>query len=111
MKGFWRGRGGAAKLDLYMRVTMYALPWFMFLGVMGPLAGHLTRDTGSIALGQGLMAVSVAQTVLSMHAVRRGFDHRLHRAPAPRRTATVALLLGAAFLVLAVALEITDGFG
>ncbi|MFJ2743207.1 sensor histidine kinase [Streptomyces sp. NPDC087440] len=109
MKGFWRGRSKAAKMDLYMRVTMYALPWFMFFGVMSPFGAHLVRDSGSVAMAQGLVALSLVQTVLSMHAVRRSFTHRLHGAPAPWRTGAVSLVLGVVFLVLAVTLEATGG--
>ncbi len=109
MKGFWRGRSKAEKMDLYMRVTMYALPWFMCLGVMSPFGGHLVREPGPVAMAQGLMALALVQTVISMHAVRRSFAHRLHGAPAPWRTGAVALVLGVAFLVLAVTLQATGG--
>ncbi|WP_433546791.1 sensor histidine kinase [Streptomyces sp. CA-294286] len=109
MKAFWRGRGRAAKMDLYMRVTLYVLPWFMCLGVLGPFPANLVLEPGPVAMAQGLFAVVLAQTVLSMHAVRRGFAHRLHGASPARVTAAVSMVLGTAVLVLAVILQATGG--
>ncbi|MFJ6696888.1 sensor histidine kinase [Streptomyces sp. NPDC091272] len=109
MKAFWQVRGRAAKMDLYMRITVYALPWFMCLGVLSPFPTHLVREPGPVAMAQGLTALAVVQTVLSMHAVRRGIAHRLDGAPAPWRTATVSVVLGAAFAALTVTLQATGG--
>ncbi|CAM5633947.1 histidine kinase [Streptomyces spiroverticillatus] len=111
MKGFWRGRGGAAKMDLYMRITLYGIPWFLFLGVIGPLVAGLARGDGPPWVGEGLLAVAFALNVLSMHAVSRGMAHHRHGDPAPRRTAVVALALGVAFTALAVTYQLTGGFG
>ncbi|MGW7418165.1 sensor histidine kinase [Streptomyces sp. NPDC054863] len=109
MKGFWRRRSRAAKLDLYMRVTLYVLPWFISLGVMLPLPSDLVRESGPVALAQGLLAVVLVQCALSMHALSRGFAHRLHGAPAPWRTTTVSLVLGGVVVALAVILQATGG--
>lgn len=109
MKGFWAGRSQAAKLDLYMRVTLYALPWFISFGLLAPLPTDLVREPGPIALVQGLMAVVLVQCAFSMHAMSRGLAHRLHGAPAPWRSAAVALGLGGVSVALVVILQATGG--
>ncbi|MCX5199901.1 sensor histidine kinase [Streptomyces sp. NBC_00237] len=111
MKGFWRGRSKAAKLDLYMRGTLYMLPWAIPLGLLAPVPAQLMRDPDSTALLQGLIAVVLVLCALSMYAMTHGFAHRLHGAPPPWRTAVVALLLGALVVVLAVALQTVGGLG
>jgi two-component system sensor histidine kinase DesK len=109
MKGFWRGRGRAAKMDLYMRVVLYALPWMFSLGALSPFPENLVRAPGPVALAQGLIAVVLVQCALSMHAMSRGFAHHLNGAPAPWRTTAVALVLGAVAVTLAVVLQATGG--
>ncbi|MFF0745632.1 sensor histidine kinase [Streptomyces sp. NPDC004111] len=111
MKGFWRGRSKAAKLDLYMRITLYALPWLLLLGVMAPFASDLVREPGAIAMAQGLLALAFVMTLLSMHAINRGIAHHRHGSPAPWRTAVLSLVLGAMFTALAVTLQVTGGLG
>ncbi|MFI5805746.1 hypothetical protein [Streptomyces sp. NPDC051561] len=111
MKGFWRRRSRAAKLDLYMRSTLYAVPWAIPLGLLSPVPAKLLRDPDSAPLLQGLIAVVLVQCALSMYAMKRGFDHRLLGAPPPWRTASVSLLLGAVTVVLAVALQTAGGLG
>ncbi|MBT2507356.1 sensor histidine kinase [Streptomyces sp. ISL-98] len=109
MKCFWGKRSQAAKLDLYMRVTLYLLPWLMSVGVLTPLSQGLSRDPGAVALGRGLLALSVAQCVVAMHCLRRGLAHYVGGAPAPWRSASVALVLGGLSAGLIVTLQATGG--
>ncbi|MFI0977855.1 sensor histidine kinase [Streptomyces sp. NPDC021093] len=109
MKGFWRRRSRAAKLDLYMRVTLYGIPWLICFGIIVPFPSNLVRESGPVALAQGLTAVVVVQVALSMHAMSRGFAHRLHGAPAPWRSAVLSLVLGGVVVALTVILQATGG--
>ncbi|GHH38015.1 sensor histidine kinase [Streptomyces candidus] len=109
MKGFWRRRGRAAKMDLYLRVTLYVMPWITSVGALAPFPDNLVRNSGSLVLVQGLMAVLFVQCVLLMHCLNRGLAHRLHGAPAPWRSALVSVALGAVVVTSALTLQATGG--
>ncbi|GHB24458.1 sensor histidine kinase [Streptomyces chryseus] len=110
MRGFWRKRSQAAKLDLYMRALLYILPWPLSLGVVLPLMGGLTGpDPGAAALVRGVLALSVAQCAVAMHTIHHGLAHYVDGAPAPWRSATVALALMVASVGLIAALQATGG--
>ncbi|MFF4220969.1 sensor histidine kinase [Streptomyces nondiastaticus] len=92
----WRGRSRVAKLDIYIRWTLYALP------VLLPGAGtvNVLADSGlgrpwMLALGgiftfQGLLGISV---------FRRSLDHYLWKKPAPWLLVAVQWVLFAAAVV------------
>ncbi|MGK5546136.1 sensor histidine kinase [Streptomyces sp. URMC 127] len=76
----WRGRSRVAKVDSYMRWTLYVLPVVLpGLGAVGVLADSgLTRPwilaMGGIFTLQGLLGISI---------FRRSLDHYLWKKPAP----------------------------
>ncbi|MBT2492165.1 sensor histidine kinase [Streptomyces sp. ISL-96] len=111
MKGFWRKRSQAAKLDLYMRVTLYLLPWLISTGALTPLTQEVSREPGAVALARGLLVLSVAQCAVSMHTTHHGLAHYVDRAPAPWRSAAVAIGLGGISVGSIVALQATGGIG
>lgn len=109
MKSFWQERGRAAKLDLYMRSTLYGLPWLLCVGVAAPLAADLVDRPGPLAMAQALAALILAECVLTMHALKRGLSHYLHGTPPHWPTACVVLLLAVGALTLTVTLQVTGG--
>ncbi|MGW7054440.1 sensor histidine kinase [Streptomyces sp. NPDC054887] len=109
MKGFWGKRSQAGKLDLYMRVLLYALPWLMSVGVVPQLADGLRSDPDAVALAQGLAALCVAQCAVAMHTIHHGLAHYIEGAPTPWRSAAVALALGAVSVGFVLALLATGG--
>ncbi|MFI6640257.1 sensor histidine kinase [Streptomyces sp. NPDC050504] len=110
MKTFWSGRSHAAKLDLYMRITLYVLPVLFALGIIGSLAGTVD-DERAVPLAQGLGALVLAQTAATTVCLRHGLTHYLKGAPVPRQWVTLVLVLCAASLGLLFALLRMDGVG
>lgn len=110
MKSFWGDRSHAAKLDLYMRVMIYALPWFFAFGIIAALAGNVRDDDGASALAQGIGALTLAQTAVAMVCLRHGLAHYLKDAPVPHRWVALALALTAASTGLLLTLQGTGGF-
>ncbi|MGW0549227.1 sensor histidine kinase [Streptomyces altiplanensis] len=111
MRGFWRKRSQAAKLDLYMRAVLYVLPWLIPVSILTPLTQELARDPDAVALARGLVALSVAQCAVAMHTIHHGLAHYVDGAPAPWRSAAVALVLGGVSVSLILALQAIGGIG
>ncbi|WP_344498878.1 sensor histidine kinase [Streptomyces enissocaesilis] len=111
MRGFWRERSQAAKLDLYMRVVLYVMPWLFAVGILAPLAQELVRGPDAVALARGLVALSVAQCAVAMHTIHHGLAHYVDGAPAPRRSAALALALGGVSAGLLLTLQAIGGIG
>ncbi|MFD3512519.1 sensor histidine kinase [Streptomyces sp. NPDC058657] len=109
MKGYWKKRSRAAKMDLYLRGTLYCCLWIISLGVMAPLPDNLVREDGPVALAQGLVLLVLVQCVLATHCLSLGFAHRLHGAPAPWRPVVASLAVGATVVALVVVLQATGG--
>ncbi|OEJ39770.1 hypothetical protein AR457_18615 [Streptomyces agglomeratus] len=109
MKGFWGKRTQAGKLDLYMRVLLYVLPWLMSLGMLTPLTQELDHDSDSVALARGLIALTVAQCAVAVHTIHHGLAHYIEGAPTPWRSALASLALGGASAGFVLALRATDG--
>lgn len=113
MKGFWGKRTQAGKLDLYMRVLLYVLPWLMSLGMLAPLTQQLggDSDSDSVALARGLIALTVAQCAVAMHTTHHGLAHYIEGAPTPWRSAVASLALGGASVGLVLALRAAGAVG
>ncbi len=111
MRGFWRKRSQAAKLDLYMRAVLYVLPWLIPVSILTPLTRELARDPDAVALARGLVALSVAQCAVAMHTIHHGLAHYVDGARAPWRSAAVALALGGVSVSLLLVLQAIGGIG
>ncbi|MEN8649994.1 histidine kinase [Streptomyces sp. 21So2-11] len=111
MRRIWRKRSQAEQLDLYMRSTLYVLPWSFMAGFLVPVVVSPDHEPGAAALGQSLLVLGVAQCAVAMDTMRRALAHYLDAAPVPRLSAGVALALGACVLGLSVALQASGGIG
>ncbi|MBT2528540.1 sensor histidine kinase [Streptomyces sp. ISL-99] len=111
MRGFWGKQSQVAKIDLYMRVTLYVLPWLISVGALTPLTEEVGRDPGAVALARALLALWVAQCAVAMHTIHHSLAHYIDGAPAPWCSAAVALALGGVSVGLVVALQATGEIG
>ncbi|AEV84712.1 two-component system, NarL family, sensor histidine kinase DesK [Actinoplanes sp. SE50] len=91
---WWRSRGRAARLDLYLRGTLYAT----FAAAVPLAAGSVP---GRAALWVAA-AVATVHTVLSVLLVRAGVDHYLGNRPFPARLVAAGGALTAAGVAAAV---------
>ncbi|WP_058047529.1 sensor histidine kinase [Streptomyces roseifaciens] len=76
----WRGRSRVAKVDSYMRWTLYVLPVFLpASGTAGVFADSGLTRPWTLALG----GIFTLQGLLGISIFRRSFDHYLWKKPAP----------------------------
>ncbi|GGY04704.1 sensor histidine kinase [Streptomyces hiroshimensis] len=86
----WRGRSRVAKVDSYMRWTLYALPVVLpAIGLVNVLADSGLGRPWILTLG----GIFTLQGVLGISIFRRSLDHYLWKKPAPWWPLTVQGLL------------------
>ncbi|MFI0817295.1 sensor histidine kinase [Streptomyces sp. NPDC021098] len=103
----WRGAARLTRVELFTRWTLYVLPWFVALGVVGQLVEGL-RDAAP-ALVWALLGLSAAQNVFAVPLLRRGLDHYLRGRPVGRRLPALSAALAAAGLAVGLVLQTADG--
>ncbi|QLE72776.1 histidine kinase [Streptomyces rectiverticillatus] len=92
----WRSRSRVAKVDSYMRWTLYALPVVLpALGTAGVLADSALTRPWVLALG----GIFTFQGILGISIFRRALDHYLWKKPAPWWPLGVQALLFVAAMV------------
>ncbi|MBK3620123.1 sensor histidine kinase [Streptomyces sp. MBT98] len=106
----WHERSKLQRIDLYTRVTLCSLVWLFLLtwGLL-PLGTVFDRGAWAVAIGATLLAVNVAQSVLSNVNVRPAFDHYRGAEPFPRRRLRLPAVLLVVLSGLLIALMAVDG--
>lgn len=106
----WQERTKLEKIDLYSRVTLCVMVWFLVAswGLL-PLAGGVRQDPVPLALGAALAVVSVAQCVACNRITGPALDHYLGKAVFSHRRLALPLALLALALALTAALRALDG--
>ncbi|MFF7725953.1 sensor histidine kinase [Streptomyces sp. NPDC008001] len=96
----WRSRSRVAKVDIYMRWSLYGLPVVLpALGTVNVLAGSGLTRAWTVALG----AILTLQGALGIPVFRQSIDHYLWKKPAPWwRLAVQGVLFLAALVCMAV---------
>ncbi|WP_063735502.1 sensor histidine kinase [Streptomyces sp. RTd22] len=103
----WRGAARLTRVELFTRWTLYAVPWFVTLSVVGPLAMGL-RNAPSV-LVWSLFGLAVAQNVVAVPLLWRGLDHYLRDRPTGRRLPALAAALTVAGLAAGIVVQATGG--
>jgi two-component system sensor histidine kinase DesK len=106
----WQERTKLEKIDLYSRVTLCVMVWFLVAswGLL-PLAGGVRQDPVPLALGAALAVVSVAQCVACNRVTGPALDHYLGKAVFSHRRLALPLVLLVLALALTAALLALDG--
>jgi two-component system sensor histidine kinase DesK len=106
----WQERTKLQKIDLYSRVTLCVMVWFLVAswGLL-PLAGGVRHEPPALALGAALVVVSIVQCVVSNRITGPALDHYLGKAVFARRRLALPLALLALALALTAALRAVDG--
>ncbi|MFF2227255.1 sensor histidine kinase [Streptomyces globisporus] len=106
----WHERSKLQRIDLYTRVTLCSLVWLFLLtwGLL-PLGTVFDRGAWAVAIGATLLAVNVAQSVLSNVNVRPAFDQYRGAEPFPRRRLRLPAVLLVVLSGLLIALMAVDG--
>ncbi|WNE97868.1 histidine kinase [Streptomyces luomodiensis] len=99
----WRGHSRLTRVELYTRWTLYMVPWIYPVVLANALTPALRH--GPAPLAWAMIAVSLAQLLLTVPLLRRGLDHRLRDRPVEPWAPTVAVATVAVGLGLAVALD------
>ncbi|MFJ8073387.1 sensor histidine kinase [Streptomyces sp. NPDC096176] len=109
-RGRWRERSKLQKIDLYSRLTLCVMVWFLMAswGLL-PLISAVKHQPLPLALGAALVVVSVAQCVVSNRITGPALDHYLGKAVLPRRRLALPLALLAVAVALITALRAVDG--
>ncbi|MER6601364.1 sensor histidine kinase [Streptomyces parvus] len=106
----WHERTKLQRIDLYTRVTLCSLVWLFLLtwGLL-PLGTVFDRGAWAVAIGATLLAVNVAQSVLSNVNVGPAFDQYRGAEPFPRRRLRLPAVLLAVLSGLLIALMAVNG--
>ncbi|MCX4824157.1 histidine kinase [Streptomyces sp. NBC_01142] len=99
----WQARSRLQKIDLYSRATLCVLVWFLMATWSAlPLLSGLRDEPLHLALGAALLAVNIAQCVVSNRSIGPAFDHYLGTSVFPRvRLVAPLVLLGVAVALVA----------
>ncbi|QLH23156.1 sensor histidine kinase [Streptomyces sp. Rer75] len=103
----WRGAARLMRVELFTRWSLYVVPWFVTVSVVGELAAGLRNAPP--ALVWSLVGLAVAQNVVAVPLLRRGLDHYLRERPMGRRLPALAAALTVAGLAAGVVLQATGG--
>ncbi|MFI1125284.1 sensor histidine kinase [Streptomyces hygroscopicus] len=99
----WRGHSRLARVELYTRWTLYVVPWIYPVTLAPSLAPTLRHGPG--ALVWPLLALCLAQLLLTAPLLHRGIDHRLSDRPVEPWLPAVAMALMTVELGLGVVLD------
>ncbi|MER7795112.1 histidine kinase [Streptomyces sp. NPDC097640] len=105
----WRRRSRQARVELFTRWTLYALPWIMLLAMAGPLPERLRSEAPANGLAWGQFGLAVVQNLLAIPLLRRGIEHRLREQAAPRGLLALAGTMMVVGQCAGVALLVVDG--
>lgn len=99
----WRGAARLTRVELFSRWTLYAVPWFVTISVVGELT--LGLRNAPTALVWSLFGLTVAQNVVAIPLLWRGLDLYLRGRPTGRRLPALATALAVAGLAAGIVLQ------
>ncbi|MFJ5123576.1 sensor histidine kinase [Streptomyces sp. NPDC088555] len=106
----WQRRSKLERIDLYSRLTLWVIPWLFALSwQLAPFKSDIRHAPLPIALGVGLLLVSLVQCLLSNRNVQLSYQHYLGTAVFPRRRQLTSMALLLVHLGLLTALAGVDG--
>ncbi|WP_432102718.1 sensor histidine kinase [Streptomyces sp. bgisy091] len=105
----WHGRSKLQRIDIYSRVTLCSVTWFLALswGFL-PLLKTLDRGPVAMTLAGAFLAVNITQSVVSNLNVTAAYAHYRGAEPFPPRRLRLPAALLTVTTVLLVALAATD---